>query len=58
MPDLQQGRQIAAWTLSERGAKDGAPPFEDAGLDDPRVGRPLVHRSRLVRQVILQHVLA
>ena len=29
---LQQGRQIAAWTLSERGTKDGAPPFEGAGL--------------------------
>jgi membrane-associated phospholipid phosphatase len=29
---LQQGRQIAAWTLSERGAKDGVPPFQGAGL--------------------------
>jgi membrane-associated phospholipid phosphatase len=28
---LQQGRQIAAWTLAERAAKDGAPAFPAAG---------------------------
>jgi membrane-associated phospholipid phosphatase len=28
---LQQGRQIAAWTLSERAARDGAPPVAAAG---------------------------
>ncbi len=28
---LQQGRQIAAWVLSERGAKDGAPLFQGSG---------------------------
>jgi hypothetical protein len=32
---LQQGRQIAAWVLSERGAKDGSPPFEPAASGEP-----------------------
>ncbi len=61
---LQQGRQIAAWVLSERGAKDGAPPFQGAGAStlqaprlEPQASRS-VNRPRLVGQVVLQHVLA